>query len=313
MPFSTDGIILIIYERSYPMKAKLTFSLSMAIFGTIGLFVRLIPLPSSMIALVRAAMGAFFLLGMILMQKRRPDWRGIQRNWKPLLLSSVAMATEWILLFESYRFTTVAVATLCYYMSAVFVIIAAPFILREKITAHKALCAAAAVLGMVLVSGVLEGQAGAFSPVGVALGLTAAVFYAVIVLCNKRVKNVSSYDTTFIQLFTVTFLLLPYVLLTEDFTLFGTLDPTGLVMLLSVGAVHTGIAYAMYFSSLQKIKAQTAALFSYLDPVIALFLSIFVLKEGMTVLGLIGAAIVLGAMLISEYEPKKHTKGSLPS
>lgn len=277
----------------------------MAVFGTIGLFVRLIPLPSSMIALVRAAMGAAFLLVMILCQKRRPDWAGIRRNWKPLLLSSIAMATEWILLFESYRYTTVAVATLCYYMSAVFVLIAAPFILKEKITAHKALCAAAAVLGMVLVSGVLEGQAASFSPVGVALGLTAAVFYAVIVLCNKRVKNVSSYDTTFIQLFTVTFLLLPYVLLTEDFAQFGALDATGLIMLLSVGAVHTGIAYAMYFASLQKIRAQTAALFSYLDPVIALLLSIFVLREGMTVLGLAGAFIVLGAMLLSEREPKK--------
>jgi len=287
------------------LSSKLVYILAMAIFGTIGLFVRLIPLPSSMIALVRAAMGAVFLLGMILLQKRKPDWAGIRRNWKPLLLSSIAMATEWILLFESYRYTTVAVATLCYYMSAVFVLIAAPFILKEKITAHKAVCAAAAVLGMVLVSGVLEGQSGAFSPVGVALGLTAAVFYAVIVLCNKRVKNVSSYDTTFIQLFAVTFLLLPYVLLTEDLALFSALEPLGLVMLLSVGAVHTGIAYAMYFSSLQKIKAQTAALFSYLDPVIALLLSVFVLKEGMTVLGLIGAVIVLGAMLLSEREPKK--------
>lgn len=278
----------------------------MAIFGTIGLFVRLIPLPSSMIALVRAGMGALFLLGMILVQKRLPDWKAIRRNWKPLLLSSVAMATEWILLFEAYRYTTVAVATLCYYMSAVFVIIAAPLILKEKITPHKAGCAAAAVLGMVLVSGVLEGQKGAFSPVGVALGLTAAVFYAVIVLCNKRVKDISSYDTTFIQLFAVALMLLPYVLLTEDMALFGTLEPLGLAMLLSVGAVHTGIAYAMYFSSLQKIKAQTAALFSYLDPVIALFLSIFALKEGMTVLGIIGAVIVLSAMLLSEREPKKR-------
>jgi len=276
----------------------------MTIFGTIGLFVRLIPLPSSMIALVRASMGALFLLGMILAQKRRPDWKGILRNWKPLLLSSVAMATEWILLFEAYRYTTVAVATLCYYMSAVFVMIAAPFILKEKLTAHKAFCAAAAVIGMVLVSGVLDGQAGAFSPVGVALGLTAAVFYAVIVLCNKRVKNISSYDTTFIQLFAVALILLPYVLLTEAVTQFASLEPLGLTMLLSVGAIHTGIAYAMYFSSLQKIKAQTAALFSYLDPVIALLLSVFVLREGMSIPGMIGAVIVLGAMLLSEHEPK---------
>ncbi len=287
------------------MSSKLVYILAMAIFGTIGLFVRMIPLPSSMIALVRAAIGSLFLLAMILLQKRKPDWAGIRRNWKPLLLSSIAMATEWILLFESYRYTTVAVATLCYYMSAVFVIIAAPFLLKEKLTSRKAACAAAAVVGMVLVSGVLEGQAGAFSPVGVALGLTAAVFYAVIVLCNKRVKNISSYDTTFIQLFSVTFILLPYVLLTEDIAMFGTLEPLGLVMLLSVAAVHTGIAYAMYFSSLQKIKAQTAALFSYLDPVIALFLSIFVLREGMSITGMIGAIIVLGAMLLSEREPKK--------
>jgi len=286
------------------LSSKLTFILSMTIFGTIGLFVRLIPLPSSMIALVRASMGALFLLGMILAQKRRPDWKGILRNWKPLLLSSVAMATEWILLFEAYRYTTVAVATLCYYMSAVFVMIAAPFILKEKLTAHKAFCAAAAVIGMVLVSGVLDGQAGAFSPVGVALGLTAAVFYAVIVLCNKRVKNISSYDTTFIQLFAVALILLPYVLLTEDVTQFASLEPLGLTMLLSVGAIHTGIAYAMYFSSLQKIKAQTAALFSYLDPVIALLLSVFVLREGMSIPGMIGAVIVLGAMLLSEHEPK---------
>ncbi len=272
----------------------------MAIFGTIGLFVRLIPLPSSMIALVRAGMGALFLLGMILLQKRKPDWAGIRRNIKPLLLSSAAMATEWILLFEAYRYTTVAVATLCYYMSAVFVIIAAPFVLHEKITLHKALCAAAAVGGMVMVSGILEGANGVFSPVGVSLGLVAAVFYAVIVLCNKRITNLSSYDSTFVQLFTVTVLMLVYVLMTEDISLFGTLEPLGLGMLLSVGAVHTGIAYAMYFASLQKIKAQTAALFSYLDPVIALLLSIFVLGEPMSIIGIAGAVIVLGAMLVSE-------------
>jgi len=280
----------------------------MAIFGTIGLFVRLIPLPSGMIALVRAAMGAVFLLAMILLKRRAPDWEAIRRNRKPLILSSVAMATQWILLFEAYRYTTVAVATLCYYMSAVFVMIAAPFILGEKLTLRKALCAAAAVAGMVLVSGIAEGAAGAFSPVGVALGLTAALFYAVVVLCSKRIQNLSGYDTTFIQLLIAAAALLPYVLLTEDLSQLGKLEPLGLGMLLAVGILHTGVAYALYFFSLQNIKAQTAALFSYLDPVIALLLSVFVLKEGMTVPGMIGSVMVLGAMLVSEWNPKlkKH-------
>ena len=285
----------------------------MSIFGTLGLFVRLIPLPSSMIALVRAVIGTGFLYAMILGQKRKPDWAGLRRNWKPLLLSSIAMPTEWILLFEAYRYTSVAVATLCYYMSAVFVIIAAPFILKEKLTVRKGACAIAAVAGMVLVSGVLEGEAAAFSPIGVAFGLIAALFYAVIVLCNKKVKNISSYDTTFIQLLISALIVLPYVLLTEDVSTFS-LDPLGLVMLLSVGAVHTGIAYAMYFASLQKINAQTVALFSYLDPVIALLLSVFILKEGMTIPGIIGSVIVLAAMLFSEFESKAtKTKGMINS
>lgn len=288
------------------MSSKFSFILSMAIFGTIGLFVRLIPLPSGMIALVRAAMGAVFLLAMILLKRRTPDWEAIRRNRKPLILSSVAMATQWILLFEAYRYTTVAVATLCYYMSAVFVMIAAPFILGEKLTLRKALCAAAAVAGMVLVSGIAEGTAGAFSPVGVALGLTAALFYAVVVLCSKRIQNLSGYDTTFIQLLIAAAALLPYVLLTEDLSQLGKLEPLGLGMLLAVGILHTGVAYALYFFSLQNIKAQTAALFSYLDPVIALLLSVFVLKEGMTVPGMIGSVMVLGAMLASEWNPKSE-------
>ena len=288
------------------MSSKLVYILAMAIFGTLGLFIRLIPRPSSMIALVRAVIGTGFLYAMIRFQKRKPDWAGLSRNWKPLLLSSLAMPTEWILLFEAYRYTSVAVATLCYYMSAVFVIIAAPFLLKEKLTLRKGLCALAAVTGMVLVSGVLEGEAAAFSPVGIAFGLIAALFYAVIVLCNKKVKGVSSYDTTFIQLLISALVVFPYVLLTEDVSTFS-IDPLGLVMLLSVGAVHTGIAYAMYFASLQKIKAQTVALFSYLDPVIALLLSVFVLKEGMTVPGIIGSVVVLGSMLLSEREPQKRS------
>ena len=281
------------------MSAKLQLFLSMFLFGTIGLFVRLIPLPSSMIALVRAMIGTLFLLAVLLVKKQKPDWPSIRRNWKTLVFSGAAMGFNWILLFEAYRYTTVAVATLCYYFSAIFVIIASPFLLKEKISPFKGVCVVAALIGMVLVSGVLEGGSASFSPVGVALGLGAAVLYATVVLLNKRLSGISSYDTTVSQLATAAVVLLPYVLLTEDVTAIS-LPPVGLVMLLTVAIVHTGIAYAMYFSSLQQIKAQTVALVSYLDPVVALLLSVFVLSEPMTVLGGIGAVLVLASMLASE-------------
>ena len=287
------------------MSSKLTFILSMAIFGTIGLFVRLIPLPSSMIALTRAVVGTFFLLVLLACKRKKPDWQAIRRNVKILVISGAAIGFNWILLFEAYRYTTVAIATLCYYFSAIFVIVASPFVLREKLTPRKIACSFAALVGIILVSGVIDGGSGSFSLTGVLLGLGAAVLYASVIVLNKKLSGISSLDTTISQLGAAAAVLLPYVLLSEDIAQIAALDASGLLLLLAIGIVHTGIAYAMYFSSLQKIKAQTAALFSYLDPVIALLLSIFVLKEGMTVLGLIGAVIVLGAMLLSERDPKK--------
>lgn len=273
--------------------------LSMFLFGTIGLFVRQIPLPSSVIALVRAAVGTLFLLLVLMIRRQKPNTAAIRKNLKTLVLSGTAMAFNWILLFEAYRYTTVAVATLCYYMSAVFVIIASPILLKEKLSPVKAICSAAAFLGMVMVSGVLDGGAGSFSPLGVLLGLGAAVLYASVVLLNKRLSGLNSYDTTITQLASAAVVLLPYVLLTEDvFSL--RVPPLGLGMLGVVAVVHTGAAYAMYFSSLQGLKAQTVALLSYLDPIVALLLSVFVLHEPMSPLGAAGAVIVLAAMILSE-------------
>ena len=289
------------------MNAKIKLFLSMFIFGTIGLFIRNIPLPSSVIALVRAFVGTLFLVVLLLAKRERPDFAAIRRNIRILALSGTAMGFNWILLFEAYRYTTVAVATLCYYFSAIFVIIASPFVLRELITPVKAVCSAIALIGMVLVSGVTEGGTGAFSPLGVAMGLGAAVLYATVVLLNKKLRDISSFDTTIAQLGVAAIVLLPYVLLTENLTSIA-LPPMGLMMLLTVAIVHTGMAYAMYFSSLKELKAQTVALVSYLDPVVALLLSVFVLSEPMTPAGVIGAVLVLGAMLASEMIPNGKTE-----
>lgn len=289
------------------MNAKIKLFLSMFIFGTIGLFVRNIPLPSSVIALVRAFVGTLFLLVLLLAKREKPDFSSIRRNLRILALSGTAMGFNWILLFEAYRYTTVAVATLCYYFSAIFVLIASPFVLRERITPVKAVCSAIALIGMVLVSGITEGGTGAFSPLGVAMGLGAAVLYATVVLLNKKLRDISSFDTTISQLGVASIVLLPYVLLTENLTSIA-LPPMGLMMLLTVAIVHTGMAYAMYFSSLKELKAQTVALVSYLDPVVALLLSVCVLSEPMTPAGVIGAVLVLGAMLASEMIPNGKTE-----
>ena len=96
-------------------------------------------------------------------------------------------------------------------------------------------------------------------------------------------------------------LLMPYVLLTENVAALDA-SPFSLAMFLVVGIVHTGFAYVFYFGSMQSLKAQTIALFSYLDPIFAILLSAVVLGEPLGMTSIIGAVLVLGSTLVSELK-----------
>ena len=276
-------------------KARLRLVAAMVIFGSIGIFRRYIPLPSGMIGACRGLMGMLFLLGVNLARGEKPSGKDIRANLPVLLLSGAAMGFNWILLFEAYRYTSVATATLCYYMAPIFVILASPIVLKEKLTPGKLLCVAAAVLGVALVSGVSE----AGSLTGILLGLGAAVLYACVILLNKHLGSVSTGDRTIVQLGTAGAVLVPYTLLAESFAGVA-MDGMSILMLLVVGAVHTGLAYWLYFGSMKELPAQTVALYSYIDPIVAILLSALILGEALTPLGILGAALVLGATRVSE-------------
>lgn len=286
--------------------AKQFYILAMSIFGTIGIFRRYIPLPSSVLALARGTIGTVFLLFLLLVIKRQQLSRAaIGRNFKFLVISGALIGFNWILLFEAYQYTTVATATLCYYMAPVLVIMASPFFFREKLTPLKAVCVAVALVGMVLVSGVLQSGFGGLQELrGVLLGLSAALLYAIVVILNKFIHQISAYDKTIMQLGTAALVVLPYTLLTEDLTAI-TFTPFAVIMLLVVGIVHTGIAYALYFGSMDGLKAQTIALFSYIDPVVAILLSAVLLHEDIGLWGALGAVMILGSTLVSEIWGEK--------
>ncbi|MBO5150187.1 MAG: EamA family transporter [Anaerotignum sp.] len=289
-------------------KAKLELIASMFIFGTIGIFVRHIPLPSSMIALVRGFVGAFFVLLFVYLKKSKLDKAAIRKNFVMLALSGAFIGINWILLFESYHYTTVATATLCYYMQPIFVILASPILLKEKLTPKKVICVLVALVGMVFVSGVLQTGIPALSEAkGILYGLGAALFYATVVLMNKKITNISAYDKTIMQLGMGAIVLSPYVMLTQDFaTATLSMTPSLWALLLFVGLVHTGVAYALYFDSMKDLKAQTIAIFSYIDPIVAIILSALLLKENMGLYGVIGAVLVLGSTFISELPEKER-------
>ena len=274
--------------------------LSMCVFGTIGILRRYIPLSSSLIALVRGVVGAAFLLLVVAVRQQPLDKTAIRKNLVLLVASGAAIGFNWILLFEAYNYTSVATATLCYYLAPILVILAAPFVLKEKLTLKKGLCALVALLGMVLVSGVPDSGFGGVSEMkGILFGIGAAVLYASVILMNKKMSAIAAYDKTILQLIMASAALLPYVLLTENWS---EVTVTGLsaVLLLVAGVVHTGLAYWLYFGSMGALKAQTVALFSYIDPILAIVLSLVILSEPMSILSGIGAVMILGAAYISE-------------
>ncbi len=273
--------------------------LSMLIFGTVGLFVRYIPLPSSLIACARGVIGAVCIFLFMKLRAQRLDISAIRRNAAVLLLSGAALGFNWVFLFEAYRYTTVATATLCYYLAPVIVMLLSPWLLREKLTSRKLICCLVSLFGMVFVSGVLSGEKPQMT--GILWGVGSAMLYACVMIFNKKLRNIAPQDRTVVQLGISAVLMFIYAALTEE-TLSFQLPGTAWVMLMTVGVVHTGVAYLCYFGALRDLKAQSAAIMSYVDPVAAILLSWLVLGEKLGLSGALGAVLILGSTLLSEMD-----------
>ena len=290
------------------MKSRLQLLGAMGIFGTIGAFVKYIPLPSATIAFVRGVLGVAFLIFAMVCLRQKPAWAAIRSNLGILVLSGAAIGLNWVLFFEAYNYTSTAVATICYYFAPLFLLLMSP-LLGERLTIRKLACIFLALIGMVLISGVLQGQDAIDKRqlCGILLATGAAVLYATVMLLNKKLKPIPAYDKTILQLSFASLVILPYVLFSRGFA-FQSLNWVGWAHLAFLGIVHTGIAYAMYFGSMKNLPAHTIAIFSYLDPVLAVLISALVLKESpLGVSGWIGAVLILGSALYSELpERKKH-------
>lgn len=277
------------------MASTQMYVLAMVIFGTLAPLVRNIGVSSGELALYRAVMGAG-LIGVYLLAKRRnPFCGGLKREILLLLLSGGAMGINWILLFEAYRYTSVSTATLCYYFAPVIVTALSPVLFRERLTRKQLFCFVMATLGLVLITG-LEPSAGSANLTGILFGLGAAVFYAAVILLNKYIRSTAGIQRTFLQFLAAIVTLIPYVAATGGVTL-SRLDGTGWLCLLVVGILHTGITYCLYFSSLKEIPGQRTAILSYIDPLVAVLISVTVLRESMTWQQALGGGLILGFTL----------------
>ena len=287
------------------LDSRILLIVSMTIFGTIGLFRRSIDISSGELAFYRAVMAMVFIGLFLLVTKNPVPFGKIKGQLPKLLFSGVAMAFNWILLFEAYNYTTVSVATLSYYFAPVIVTLLCPLLFKEKMKLKQWICFGASTVGIVLITGIDSLDVGSNHFLGIAYGLGAAALYATVILLNKSIKGTDGIHRTFLQFVAASAVLLPYVLLTDGINI-GTLDKKGLVLLLIVGLVHTGITYCMYFTSLKDLPGQKAAILSYIDPLVAVLCSVFILGETMTPSQLVGGILILGFAVWNELPSKKE-------
>lgn len=304
--------------KSYAMLIS-----SMLIFGTIGIFRKYIPISSALLACTRGITGSLFLI--ILSVITRHKFEKIKpKQLLLLVLSGALIGLNWIFLFEAYEFTTVATATMCYYMQPTIVMLLSPLILKDKLRGKNIICIVISLIGMFCVSGMADGiiasvnspevsngnlfdfasklfsqYLGTSQVKGVLFGLVAAILYAFVIILNKMLRVEDAYSKTIVQLLCASLVLLPFLIGTEKWTAVP-MNGFMIVMILIVGLLHTGIAYALYFGSMKNLKAGSIAILSYIDPVFAFILSAAVLKEETTVFGIIGAIMIIGAAILSE-------------
>ena len=295
--------------------ARLQLIVSMSIFGTLAVFVRNISVSSGELALYRAILAALLIGSYLLITQKKgtaPSHTGskntdlllgicTKKELFLLLFSGMAMGFNWILLFEAYKYTSVSAATLSYYFAPIIVTVVCPFLFHEKLTKKQILCFVMSTLGVFLITGIPDFQNMGRDTIGILFGLSAAVFYATVILLNKFIKNVAGIHRTFLQFLAAIVTLIPYVACTGGFHL-GSLDSKGWVNLLIVGLVHTGITYCLYFSSLKELPGQEAAILSYVDPLMAVIISVAVLGESISLPQIIGGILILGFAIWNEKE-----------
>ena len=286
-------------------NAKLMMIIAMSLFGTLGVFTYFIDLPASIIVVGRGLIGASFLLLMIRLSKSKLSKDDIYGNMFTLILSGTCLGLNWLFLFEAYKSIEISVATVLNYMTPALVILISPIAFRTRLTLTKLGCALLALFGLVLVTGILENGTEDMNTYGITCGILAAVLYTGLVVFNKKLKSISSYDRTFMQLLIAGIIIAIYCLFTVDF---GTLevDTVSIILLVIIAIFQTAVAFTLYFGSLSFLDAPTAVMYGYIEPVLSIFLSVVILHEDLGLIGWLGAALILGSTFLSEILSRRR-------
>ncbi|WP_107950644.1 DMT family transporter [Lysinibacillus parviboronicapiens] len=286
------------------MYAKIKFAISMAIFGSVGLFSEKTGLRSIELVFVRC-LCASILLGTIwgistLKTKQQREIAIPHREYLLALLCGVFLIVNWVFFFRSLEVMPITVAVSIYHLAPVIVLLLGSVIFKEKITKIGLVFFFVCFLGTLLVGGIHQHTTMVgFLSTGVLWAFAAAFFYALTSITGKGIKMLSPLLTTVIQTSLGILLLMPLV----DWSNFIHLTVENWFYILVTGFIHTGFVFYLFFSSLRELKAQTIAILVFVDPVVAILLDATILNYRPDVYQILGVFLVFVGI---SYSPKKE-------
>ena len=283
------------------ISGNLRVFLAMALFGSIGVFVKNINLPSMEIAFLRSAIASAGLIiwGIFVSaRKGEKDKGGIRRLFKDkrsfayLAVSGVLLGINWVLVFQAYKFTTLSNANLVYYFSPVFVILLSPLLFNEKLTKVKVISVLVAMGGLAMILfNQPQNTGGNYNHLlGVAYALAGGSLYAVMIFLNNKIEGISGPDRTIIQITAAALVLLPAILYRNEIHI---TDMKMLSFILILGLVHTAFGLSLYFSAMNDVKGQNIALLSYIDPISAVIWGVLIFQDNISVFHIVGGILIL--------------------
>lgn len=284
------------------MKASyLKYIFALLLFGSNGIVASLIHLSSYEIVLLRTLIGSLLLIAIFFIAREKLTFFKYKTQSIFLAVSGVAMGTSWIFLYEAYDEIGVSLASLAYYCGPVIVMILSPFLFGEKLTRIKVCSFLVVLVGIFLVNGTAFENG--VSVWGLACGLLSAVCYSLMVMFNKKAKDLTGLENSMLQLFVAFLTVAIFVGIKEGYRM--EIDTQSIIPILVLGLLNTGIGCYFYFSSIGRLPVQTVAICGYLEPLSAVVFSVIFLKETMFPIQIVGAVLIIGGAMLGEYRKRQ--------
>ena len=270
------------------------------IWGTLGIIIKSIEMePASIVAyrsLIAVPIMIFLLRKKVhlIKNKKKEKKKG---NFMLLVLSGIAITLAWTAHFSAFKLTSIANTVILLYTGPVYVAILSPLLLKEVREKRANICLILSVLGMLLIYN--QGLGNELNNKGLLFGALSGILFAFVIISTKKLsKYYSSITIVGTQIIISAIILSPELVVEREVII------NNIILLLTLGIIHTAIAEFLYIDGLIKISAQKASTISYIEPASAIIYAIILFNEIPQGLEIVGITLIALSNLILNIKSK---------